>query len=79
MTIYDCPECGNGKLKREAIGWRCNGLADPGHPNLPLEACEYWAERLPTRTELLFVKDETLPYERHVIDLRSTSDGEGKV
>lgn len=48
MTRFDCPECGNGKLKPEqGGGWRCDGLADPGHADLPLEACEYWTEKLP--------------------------------
>jgi hypothetical protein len=45
MTIYDCPECGDGKLKKESSLWRCNGLADPGHNAQPLIACEYWTER----------------------------------
>lgn len=49
-TIYDCPVCGNGKLKREEYGWRCNGLADPDNNSLPLVACEYWVERLPKRS-----------------------------
>ena len=38
----DCPECGNGRLQNEGNGyWRCDGLADPGHPNKPLEACSF--------------------------------------
>ena len=37
-----CPECGNGSLRFEGNGhWRCDGLADPGHPNKPLIACTY--------------------------------------
>lgn len=52
MTIYDCPECGNGKLKKEAFGWQCNGLAAPESNSQPLFACGYWIEKLPTRKEL---------------------------
>lgn len=38
----DCPICGCGRLQYEGHGvWRCDGLADPGHDNLPLVACEY--------------------------------------
>jgi len=39
-----CPRanCGNGRLHHEGQGyWRCDGLADPGSPDKPLEACTY--------------------------------------
>jgi hypothetical protein len=47
MTRYDCPQCGNGKLKREAGMWRCNGLMDPDNNALPLQACDFSCETLP--------------------------------
>lgn len=38
----DCVHCGNGRLQWEGAGWwRCDGLADPGRDDLPLEACTY--------------------------------------
>jgi hypothetical protein len=39
-----CPRenCGAGKLQYEGDGyWRCDGLADPGSDDKPLEACTY--------------------------------------
>lgn len=37
----DCDACDAGRLQPEGDGyWRCDGLADPGHPNLPLAACD---------------------------------------
>ena len=52
MTKYDCPKCGNGKLKAEfykgkIFGYRCDGLMDPDHDDLELLACDCWVERLP--------------------------------
>lgn len=38
----NCPECGNGTLRHQGGGsWSCDGLADPEHPDKPLEACTY--------------------------------------
>ena len=34
-----CPECGNGTLRQEGDGWRCDGLIDPENPAAELEAC----------------------------------------
>lgn len=70
MTRFDCPVCGNGKLKPEEGGWRCNGLADPGHADLPLEACEYWVEKLPrsNRTALNVVNDHSMQPKVTAID-----------
>jgi len=37
-----CPRCDCGTLQPEGDSeWVCDGLADPGHPNQPLEACTY--------------------------------------
>lgn len=34
------PDCGAGTLRYEGNGeWRCDGLADPGRTDKPLEAC----------------------------------------
>jgi hypothetical protein len=40
----DCPRenCGTGRLQYDGDGiWRCDGLADPGTTDKPLEACTY--------------------------------------
>ena len=40
----ECPRsaCGIGRLVYDGDGiWACDGLADPGSPNKPLEACSY--------------------------------------
>ena len=38
----DCPHCGNGRLQWEGSGWwRCDGLADPGSNDKPLDACAH--------------------------------------
>lgn len=39
-----CPRanCGGGKLVRDVERWWvCDGLADPGHPDQPLEPCTF--------------------------------------
>ena len=44
LVPLGCPSaaCGNGRLQYEGDHiWRCNGLADPGHPNLPLIECPH--------------------------------------
>lgn len=40
----DCPRenCGCGRLHYDRDGiWACDGLADPGSPEKPLEACTF--------------------------------------
>lgn len=36
----ECPDCGNGVLRRQGMDWHCDGLIDPGHPDSQLQACE---------------------------------------
>lgn len=40
----DCPSanCGAGRLEYDGDRlWRCDGLADPGHADLPLTECPH--------------------------------------
>lgn len=52
MTRYDCPKCGNGKLKHEDGIWQCNGLMDPPRDDMPLQACDFSSETLPAASSL---------------------------
>jgi hypothetical protein len=36
------PNCDCGTLQPEGDGfWRCDGLVDPGHPDMELQACAF--------------------------------------
>lgn len=44
-----CPICDVGIIRHQGAGeWACDGLLDPGHPNLELQACWFThADRQP--------------------------------
>jgi hypothetical protein len=67
MTRYDCPQCGNGKLKfiRAHGRWECNGLMDPPSTIQPLQACDFSCEKLPSVIQTPKDMSKKKPKERY--------------